>query len=208
MRPKSFGSRVITIDCDGFLSKRHYRERSQSTMTVGRFAMQFGYSMIGVLVLVSASPSPALAQDHDSHMLAAAHQDQTPQQKKQTGALVKAVRRATAQFQHPEDLVPDFALQFGCVSGGDFGAMGLHFVNGTRVDGKIDVNDPEILLYEPLPNGRLQLTGADYLVTKEAWEADPKHTAPPELMGQLFHLFNSPNRFGLPPFYTLHVWAW
>ena len=27
-------------------------------------------------------------------------------------------------------------------------------------------------------------------------------------MGQLFHLFESPNRFGLPAFYTLHVWAW
>ena len=27
-------------------------------------------------------------------------------------------------------------------------------------------------------------------------------------MGQLFHLFDSPNRFNLPPFYTLHVWAW
>jgi len=24
----------------------------------------------------------------------------------------------------------------------------------------------------------------------------------------LFHLFESPNRFGLPAFYTLHVWAW
>ena len=45
-------------------------------------------------------------------------------------------------------------------------------------------------------------------MTKEAWEANPKHTAPPELMGQLFHLFDKPNRFGLDPFYTLHVWAW
>jgi hypothetical protein len=27
-------------------------------------------------------------------------------------------------------------------------------------------------------------------------------------MGQAFHLFTSPNRFGLPAFYTLHVWAW
>ena len=27
-------------------------------------------------------------------------------------------------------------------------------------------------------------------------------------MGQLFHLFDSPNRFGLPAFYALHVWAW
>ncbi len=45
-----------------------------------------------------------------------------------------------------------------------------------------------------------------YLVLAEAWHAN--HPAPPELMGQLLHLFEAPNRFGLPAFYTLHVWAW
>ena len=40
----------------------------------------------------------------------------------------------------------------------------------------------------------------------EQWHA--KHTETPQIMGQLMHLFESPNRFGLPPFYTLHVWAW
>ena len=38
---------------------------------------------------------------------------------------------------------------------------------------------------------------------------DDKHPGnPPQLMGQFFHRFDSPNRFGLPAFYTLHVWAW
>ena len=37
---------------------------------------------------------------------------------------------------------------------------------------------------------------------------DKTHTSAPELNGQLFHFFEAPNRFGLPPFYTLHVWAW
>jgi hypothetical protein len=27
-------------------------------------------------------------------------------------------------------------------------------------------------------------------------------------MGQIFHYFETPNRFGLKAFYTLHVWAW
>jgi len=27
-------------------------------------------------------------------------------------------------------------------------------------------------------------------------------------MEQLFHLFEAPNRYGLPAFCTLHVWAW
>jgi hypothetical protein len=57
-----------------------------------------------------------------------------------------------------------------------------------------------------MSNGRLRLIGADYLVLADAWHA--KHSGAPELMGQLFHLFESPNRFGLPAFYTLHVWAW
>jgi len=43
-------------------------------------------------------------------------------------------------------------------------------------------------------------------VIADAWNAT--HKSPPQLMGQWFHLFPSPNRFGLPAFYTLHVWAW
>ena len=63
------------------------------------------------------------------------------------------------------------------------------------------------MIYEPTPSGRPRLLGADFLVFADAWTA--KHPeGPPELMGQLFHLFESPNRFGLPAFYTLHVWAW
>jgi hypothetical protein len=70
----------------------------------------------------------------------------------------------------------------------------------------LDATQPEIVIYEPLPDGRLRLIGADYLVYADDWHA--KHAATPELMGQLLHLFESPNRFGLPAFYTLHVWAW
>ncbi len=177
-------------------------------MKVGRSAWTVRYSVIGVLALASLVPSRAFAQDGHMHAPATPQKEQTQEQKRRTSALVRAVRQATAQFQNSDNAGPDYALGFGCVSGGEFGAMGMHFINGALLDGEINVEKPEILLYEPLPNGKLQLTGADYLVTKEAWEADPKHTAPPELMGQLFHLFDSPNRFNLPPFYTLHVWAW
>ena len=93
------------------------------------------------------------------------------------------------------------------VSGPDDGAMGLHYVNGTLVNsGVLDATRPQIVIYEATPSGGLRLIGADYLLLADAWNA--KHSGPPELMGQLFHLFPSPNRFGLPAFYTLHVWAW
>jgi len=69
--------------------------------------------------------------------------------------------------------------------------MGMHFVNMALVtDGILDATRPEIVIYEPLPNGRLRLIGADYLVLADAWNAT--HPAPPQLMGQLFHLFESP----------------
>ncbi|HLU07877.1 MAG TPA: hypothetical protein VKZ91_15065 [Woeseiaceae bacterium] len=70
----------------------------------------------------------------------------------------------------------------------------------------VDPSQPEIVIYEPRPNGRLRLVGADFLTLVDAWHA--MNEAPPELMGQLTHRFESPNRYGLPAFYTLHVWAW
>jgi hypothetical protein len=126
----------------------------------------------------------------------------------QAGTLVKVVRDVTERFRDVKVAEAEgYALAFGCVSGGDYGAMGLHYVNFPLVlDGALDPTRPEIVIYEPLPNGRLQLVGADYLVLASDWHS--KNPSPPELMGQLLHLFESPNRFGLPNFYTLHVWAW
>jgi hypothetical protein len=177
-------------------------------MTAERFATQFRFATICALLSIGGWPWLAHAQGDHQHGLTAQSQPQTPEQKARAGALIKAVREATERFQDPAAAqYEQYALQFGCVSGSDWGAMGMHFVNGTLVgDGELDVAKPEIVLYEPLPNGKLRLTGADYLVFADAWNAT--HTEPPQLMGQLFHLFDSPNRFGLPAFYTLHVWAW
>ena len=50
--------------------------------------------------------------------------------------------------------------------------MGLHYVNGPLVgDGALDPTRPEIVIYEPTPNGGRKLIGADYLVLAEAWHA-------------------------------------
>jgi len=160
---------------------------------------------IGVAALVTLQPGGVHAQ--------AAHEHATPgitnsDQDAKAGALIKTVREATERYQDVEVAKADgYALAFGCVSGSESGAMGMHFVNMPLVgDGELDPTRPEIVIYEPLSNGKLKLIGADFLVLADAWNA--KHAAPPELMGQLFHYFEAPNRFGLPPFYTLHVWAW
>ena len=129
--------------------------------------------------------------------------------KQHSGELVRAVRDATRRFHDVNQAKAEgYQLLFGCVSGPDDGAMGLHYVNlGLVADGILDPKRPEIVIYEPLPNGKLKLIGADYLVDAAQWHA--KHgKVQPQIMGQLLHLFEAPNRFGLDPFYTLHVWAW
>ena len=151
----------------------------------------------------------ALAQDDHSHSMTQENQEQTPEEQSRQSALLKIVRQWTERFQNVKAAESEgYRLEFGCVSGDDFGAMGLHYVNDALVRyGVVDVTRPQIILYEAQPNGTLKLTGADYLILADPWEA--KHPGvTPQLMGQIFHYFPSPNRFGLPAFYTLHVWAW
>lgn len=167
-------------------------------MRLGRLMTRFTGSALGVFVIMSFAQSVPFAQDDHTH---AATRDQG-------NTLVRVVRESTARFKDVAAAEAEgYALQFGCVSGPDAGAMGLHYVNPALLDDELDPTRPEILIYEPLPNGRIRLVGADYVVTADAWHA--KHVGPPELMGQLFHLIESPHRFApLPSFYTLHVWAW
>ncbi len=121
--------------------------------------------------------------------------------------LVETVRQATVHFKDVQAAeAAGYGLFHGCVSGAQAGAMGIHFVNGDLVaDGELDALHPEALLYE-MKNGELQLMGVEYVVIAEAWDAN--HQAPPVLMGQLFNYVSSPNRYGIPAFYELHVWAW
>ena len=174
-------------------------------MKVRQFATRLQYSTF-VIVLMSVCSSRVLAQDSHAHTMTP--QQQTSDQKSQAGALLKIVRDSTERFKDVSVAEKEgYALQFGCVSGPDSGAMGLHYVNGPLVNaGVIDAAHPQIVIYEAQPNGHLKLIGADFLVIADAW--DKKNQGPPELMGQLFHYWESPNRFGLPAFYTLHVWAW
>jgi hypothetical protein len=181
----------------------------QVPMKVRKLATQFGYSIICALGLMNVWPPSAVAQEEHSHH-EAQQQEVTAEQKSQQIVLIRKVREATERFKDVAEAEREgYALSFGCVSGPDQGAMGLHFINMDLVGkGIIDASKPQIILYEPTADGRLKLTGADFLVDAQQWDSDKTHTGPPELYGQLFHYFESPNRFGLKPFYTLHVWAW
>lgn len=124
-------------------------------------------------------------------------------------------RRATAPFH---DLRAAIAAGWGpapfvdaqgiaCIDKPGEGTMGIHYVNGSLLDAALDATRPEALVYEPMPDGRLRLVAAEYIVFKSVWDAAHPGTTP-TLFGQTYHLVSAGNRYGLPPFYALHVWMW
>lgn len=115
------------------------------------------------------------------------------------GPIADAVRAATEKYQDSAAAIADGYAAMPCVSGPAAGAMGIHFVNVANLeDGAIDIAKPEALMYEPQPDGSLELLGVEFII----------FTGPTVLNGHLFHFVGAPNRYGLDPFYELHVWAW
>ena len=106
---------------------------------ITRFTAGIRHSMLALAVLAVGS-SYALAQDAHSHML---QMDPiTPVQSTSASTLLKIVRDSTARFKDVNAAIAEgYALQFGCVSGSDSGAMGLHYVNGDLVNSGISRPD-------------------------------------------------------------------
>ena len=164
------------------------------------------------LIFVAIGTRSLQAQSDHMHQLATESKSLTQAQ----GALLQIVRSSTMRFKGVSTAEAEgYHLAFGCVTGPDAGAMGLHYVKMPLVvdppmmpNGEPDPTQPQIVIYEPLPNGGLHLIGADYLILADPWDKAHPLQGAPQMMGQLFHYFEAPNRFGLPAFYTLHVWAW
>jgi hypothetical protein len=122
--------------------------------------------------------------------------------------LPAAVREATWRYRDLDAAIADKYVQVpGCVSGPEEGAMGVHYARTDRFDGELDVDEPEVLVYEPKKDGRLELVAAEYVAPAAAWHA-ANPMAQPVLNGHLLHFVNGPNRYGPDAFYELHVWAW
>jgi hypothetical protein len=144
--------------------------------------------------------APLVAEE--SAVSQTAHDHATPSK------LVQSVRESTRQFIDVNAATAaGYGPFLGCVSGPDHGAMGIHYVNlSLYADGEIDVAHPEALIYEP-SGDRRRLVGVEYLVDAATWLAGHNNT-PPALEGQVFQFLDSPNRYNLPAFFELHVWAW
>ena len=112
---------------------------------------------------------------------------------------VAKVRDATARFKTTEAAeAGGYKRVTDCVEYQPAGAMGYHFQNNRLLDTTLDLDHPEVLVYEKKLDGAFKLNGVEFLVPISAWTA----AEPPRIMGQAL---KKADRLGI---WYLHVWTW
>jgi hypothetical protein len=86
-----------------------------------------------------------------------------------------------------------------CIAHPEHGAMGFHHTNRALLDDRIEVERPEILVYERTEAGEYVLNGVEYIVPYSARSRDAE---PPAVMGQAL------KRSDELELWYLHVWVW
>lgn len=111
--------------------------------------------------------------------------------------LVKTLRAATARYHSLGAAEKDgFVFLHGCEVRPGEGQVGMVYVNFARVlDGVVDPQLPDALIYEPNPSGPPKLVGVEFAVLNTGQPA-------PTFMGQEFE---AEDEFGV---YGLHAWVW
>jgi len=124
--------------------------------------------------------------------------------------LIDKVRAATARFiDINQAFHAGFVTGTPCVSGPDAGAMGVHLVMVSRITSLVlDPTQPQALIYEPNADGTMRLVGVEFIALESVWALNNPSGGVPALDGNLMNYVGAPNRYGLPAFYELHVWAW
>ena len=112
---------------------------------------------------------------------------------------VGSVRAATTQFKSTDAAeAAGYKRVTDCVEYQPAGAMGYHFQNNDLLDTTLDVNHPEVLVYERMADGKFTLNGVEFLVPIAAW----KSADAPTVMGQPL---KRADKLGI---WYLHVWTW
>ena len=127
--------------------------------------------------------------------------------------ILTALRQATNKFhniataeRYGYGLLPD-AQGITCIDMPGMGGMGVHWARVSLVgDGKLDTLHPEALVYAPGPDRTLALAAVEYVVFRADWFKTHQHR--PARFGHTFNLTPAGNRFGLPAYFSLHVWVW
>jgi hypothetical protein len=169
------------------------------------------FLLVGAAVALTAcSPTPdaPTAAVHSS----AAHAGHGTAARINNGELTAAQKQAVAEVRNATQRFHDIAIatrptaqggggytvQFpaGCAASPD-GAQGFHYLNEGLVDANVELLRPELVMYEPGPNGQMNLVGVDYIVPLAL------SATPPTLLGVPFASLGPPLNV-----WALHIWGW
>ncbi len=190
-----------------------------------------GVVFVTLLTLISGGPAASAHQDPEK-----ANGVRDARDKDCTGRCAKELRvarEATAKYRSVAQADQDgYVPVSSCVTAADEpghdpneGTMGIHFLDverdgNTHDDQRLDVREPENLLYVPdaMVPGGLRLVAIEYsipvLVNGQEWRGPEPPPGDVEPAPELFeHAFNGPMRGHDPAelqawHYDLHVWAW
>lgn len=116
------------------------------------------------------------------------------------------VRRATTVYHDVNRAEADGYVSTAECASSPAGGMGVHYVNFGLIDGRVELERPEILLYAPSGNG-VRLVAVEYMVP----DADQNLSTDgdrPSLFGRGFHGPMPGHGPGQPVHYDLHAWVW
>lgn len=189
-------------------------------------------TIAAALLLVAAS-APLLAQSAASDPVASSEASEHAYAPAPGEPTLEEMREALSRFENVEVALEEGYVQDPsgmCLTAemegraAEEGGMGIHYfrpdllgltsteppVTGTGTH--TDFRRPAILLYEPQPDGTLELVGVENLVFEEAWTA-AGHDGPPTFHGRGFdHMADDPSTpdvdegHGFAPHFDQHVY--
>ena len=114
---------------------------------------------------------------------------------------VGALRAATDKYR---DLAAAEAAGYPtampkCVADSTMGGMGHHLIDRRLFDEKLEIERPEMLIFAPSGNGKVELVAVEYVVP---FRVSPATEKPPRLFGQELKPYDQFK------YWALHVWAW
>jgi hypothetical protein len=192
------------------LFRARHNFRGHLFMRTSRFTL--GTLVLAIpFIVLAAQPTPQSAAS------------KAPPPRREPTTLVEKVR-----FNFPDAYrIPGMAMstgwrnRTGCVDGPDGGGNGISLLFDPSpapgfpppyvADGILEPSAPEAMLYQPTGNGNFRLVAVEFIEYADHWAQMVKkdHTLPatPRVDGHLMHYVGTPNRYGFPAFYELHVWA-
>jgi hypothetical protein len=75
--------------------------------------------------------------------------------------LAEHVRAVNDRFKDVSVAVSEGYAPIPCASGVDGGAMGVHYVNAKLIGDGVDIKQPQAVMYEPKPDGKMELVAVE-----------------------------------------------